>query len=338
MVELSLEDVLESLVMPLKIRGLPVPPIKFEEVQDLVEEFKHKLEQKLNVKPSLLYKLVVCNVVPYRAVPPAIRNLLLRTRKASLDNYIEKLELERIRKEFMKRIGAQKLQPMYLITHDIDTEKGLRRALKLKKVEDKYGVKSIWFIPTGEYKLDKKIVKELAEDHEIGSHDVKHDGKLILLEKEEIVKRLKESKKLLEQIIEKEVKWFRAPLLQHNMKIIQAIKEAGYKYSSTSPAWEPVHPVTMKPYGVELLDPVKVNDVIEIPVTLPQDHQMLHVIGLSSKKSVEKWMNMINELNETAVLLIHPDYELNANHYKNIVKALVEREQCSIAVNCLELL
>ena len=205
MIELGLKDVLESLVMPLKIRGLSVPPIKFEEVQDLVEEFKHKLEQKLNVKPSLLYKLVVRNIIPYRTVPSIFRNALLKTRRDPLNNYFERLELESIRAEFLRRIGVQKkLQPMYLITHDIDTEKGLRRALKLKRIEDRYGVKSLWFIPTSQYKLDRDIIKEIAEDHQIGSHGTKHDGRLILMEKEEIVERLRKSKEELEHIIERD--------------------------------------------------------------------------------------------------------------------------------------
>ena len=184
----------------------------------------------------------------------------------------------------------------------------------------------------------RDIIKEIAEDHQIGSHGTKHDGRLILMEKEEIVERLRKSKKELEHIIEREVKWFRAPLLQYHFKIFQAAKEAGYKFTSTSPTWEPTHPITMSSHGVELSDPIKVSGILEVPVTLPQDHQMLHIIEFPPKRTIEKWIEITNKLNGIAVFLVHPDYELGTDYYKKLVKTLAEREQCALIMNYLELL
>jgi hypothetical protein len=83
----------------------------------------------------------------------------------------------------------------------------------------------------------------------------------------------------------------------------------------------------MKSDGIELINPITINRMLEMPVTLPQDHQMLHIVGLTPKQTVKQWIKIIGEiikLGGISVLLIHPDYEFaskgNLEHYENLLQ------------------
>jgi peptidoglycan/xylan/chitin deacetylase (PgdA/CDA1 family) len=252
-------------------------------------------------------------------------------------NYIDRLGLERTRIKFQEAVAfntnSKESKNICIITHDVDTKKGLERSIRLKEIEEKYGIESTWFLPTEEYELNGKIVKRLAENGEIASHGTKHDGKLLSLGRGKLVKELRKSKEKLEEIIEKEIHGFRAPLLQYNGKLLEAVGEAGFKYDSSVPTWEPMHPSTMKSDGIELINPITINGLLEIPVTLPQDHQMLHIVGLTPKQTVKLWTTMIEyiyKMGGISVILVHPDYEFaseeSIEHYKEIMSALEGKE------------
>ena len=203
-------------------------------------------------------------------------------------------------------------RPRLIVTHDIDTSKGLERALSFKTVEERLGVKSIWFIPSSEYKIDHQIARDLGSDAPIGSHDVKHDGKLIgISKKEELVSRLAESRHQLEEIFEKEVDSFRSPLLQFNDRILRALVEAGYTKDFSLPCWEPVNPSVMGGFGIECANPLAFDSLIETPLTLFQDHQMLYVQELSTSEAIKLWLEQAEFLASVGgdiVLLTHPEY------------------------------
>jgi len=312
----------------INLTGLEMDP----DVFPMIEEFAMKLRGKLDCKPSPLYRLATGGSISYKIVPERIRSKLMRTRmKAREVNLYGKIGLEEIRNKSLKNLGLRKTNPngnICFLTHDIDSEKGLRKALRLKMIEEKYDIESTWFISTEEYILDKTIVKRLAENGEVASHGTKHDGKLLSLGEGKLVKELRKSKEKLEEITEKEIHGFRTPLLQYNGKLLEAIGESGFKYDSSVPAWEPMHPFTMKPDGIELINPITINGLLEIPVTLPQDHQMLHILGLTPKQTVKLWTEMIEyvyKMGGIPVILVHPDYELsnkeNIEHYENLLRS-----------------
>jgi peptidoglycan/xylan/chitin deacetylase (PgdA/CDA1 family) len=199
------------------------------------------------------------------------------------------------------------------VTHDIETKNGLQRARRLKKLEERYGVPSAWYIPSKHYILDAEMVRELANHGEIGAHDTKHDGKLVYLPKDRLIKRFVEAKKTLAEIAGQNVVGFRAPLLQHNLTIIQALTDAGYVYDTSIPTWEPNHPCTMKPHGIGTVFPFRLGGLVEVPVTLTQDHQLLTFFGMSPRQVAAEWWDMthlIRSLGGLATFLVHPDYEL----------------------------
>jgi peptidoglycan/xylan/chitin deacetylase (PgdA/CDA1 family) len=305
---------------------------------DIVKEYDKILDETLNAKPSTLYRLLTGLPVPYTLAPERLRDFLMRKRggKGNL-TFCDKLPLDALRFILVRAIEeilGEKLERkkwngkkyVCIITHDIDTRRGLRRARVIKKLEEKYDVPSAWYIPTKYYKLDFEIVRELANHGEIGSHGTRHDGKLVQLSNQKLVKRLVESKKTLEEITSSPVKGFRAPLLNLNVKMIEALQKACYTYDASVPTWEPKHPYTMKPYGIGTMNLVKIDRIFEIPVSFPQDHQMIHVLGLSARQTVEKWLEMrdvTREIGGVCTILVHPDYELGRSENSGIYEELL---------------
>jgi hypothetical protein len=69
----------------------------------------------------------------------------------------------------------------------------------------------------------------------------------------------------------------------------------------------------MKQDGIELLNLVKINGLIEVPITIVQDHQMLYILKFKPEQAIEQWVRRVNEIRKlggVSLLLIHPDYEL----------------------------
>ena len=308
---------------------------------DVVKEYNNILSETLNAKLSTVYRLLTGLPVPYTLAPRWLRDLFMnRYGEQESLTLCDKLPVDALR--FILIRAIEKLPNMELqrktwdgkkyaciITHDIDTRKGLRRAGVIKKLEEKYDVPSAWYIPSKHYKLNLETIKYLANHGEMGAHGTKHDGILAQLPKERLVERLHEAKQTLEKIVNCPVSGFRAPLLQHSLKIIKALREAGYKYDASIPTWEPKHPCTMRAHGIGTTYPINIEGVIEIPLTLPQDHQMLYALGMTSKQTVKAWIKLKEEIRDILgvfTILVHPDYKLadseNLKFYEELLSDL----------------
>lgn len=298
---------------------------------DVVKEYNNILDETLNVESSTVYRLLTGLPVPYTLAPKRLKDMLMRKRggkenltfcdKLPLDalRFVLSSAIEKLLKEKLERKTWNGKRYACLVTHDVDTQRGFQGAKHLRKLEEKYDVPSAWFIPSKHYKLDPEMVKELANHGEIGAHDTRHDGKLAQLPKQKLVKRFREAKQILEKILDCSVGGFRAPLLQHNVDIIEALGDAGYTYDTSIPTWEPKHPYVMKSHGIGSVNPVKMSKIVEISVSLPQDHQMIHVLGFTTKQTVEAWTRLketIRDIGGICTVLVHPSYEMA--HSKNL--------------------
>ena len=217
-----------------------------------------------------------------------------------------------------------------ILTHDVETASGLQKARLIKKIEQKYdGPFCCWYLPSNRYKLDEECVKDIACQGEIGVHDTKHDGKLAHMPKSKLVERFSEAKSSIENLVEHNVEGFRAPVLQHNPRILQALKESGFKYDTSIPTWEPKHPFTMKSHGIGTVYPLTINGLVEIPLTLPQDHQLLYALSMEPKEVMRTWAIMatlIRDLGGVCMFLVHPDYKFGDQYtslYEDLVNVIV---------------
>ena len=317
---------------------------------DIIEEYDLKLSQTLDPHVSLTYRFLTGLPIPYTLAPSKLRSFLFSAGKVKhVDSYIDCLDLDALR--YLLVLGIEKAVGEHLqrktwkgrkyaclITHDVDSQEGLSRALVLKRIEERYDIQSIWFIPTEQYKLDSGVLSKLANHGEIGAHGTRHDGKLIRLSRNSINKQLSKAKYVLEDILGLNVVGFRAPLLQHSRMVFEGLFEAGYVYDSSVPSWEPRHPSRMKSYGIGTVYPFNVGKIVEIPVSVPQDHQMIQVLNLSVKQTVEKWLEMkeaIKKLGGVCTFLVHPDYELASPEglgvYEELLNEISVDDQALIA-------
>ncbi len=302
---------------------------------DLIAASAKKFESVMNPKVALLYSLSTCLPFRYNLVPPSIRSRILRIHEVDsvLSDHLANETCRRILTEAICLLGfhlKRKNPPAVMITHDIDSKKGLESAAKIKSVDDNLNVRSTWFLPSDEYPIGGDLAKDLANNATIGSHDTKHDGTLIRVQQEEeLVNRLRESRLKLEGIFAKEVRSFRSPLLQFSRRIMTALGKAGYQFDFSVPCWEPAHPQTLGGFGVESVQTFEMGGVNEIPLTLYQDHQVLHVLGLNTKQAVKLWLEqaaLVRSLNGDVVLLIHPDYAFSRDlkAYRALLTSLVQ--------------
>lgn len=298
---------------------------------DVVSDYTEFLNETLNAEQSKLYKLFTGLPLPYGIAPKQIRDFFMKSPEVNSElTFCDKLQIDALRMilvEAINELSGKGLQKRKwtgqsfacVMTHDVENYDGLERALEVKKLEEKYNVPSAWFIPSKRYELKDGIVKTLTNYGEVGAHDTKHDGKLAALSKNQLINRLIEVKQTLKTKAETQIDGFRAPLLQHNFRIIEALKASGYVYDASIPSWEPKHPYTMKPHGIGTVFPFHINSLAEIPLTLPQDHQMLHALGLTPQQTVEVWTKLSTEIKSMGglcVFLAHPNELANKKNEK----------------------
>jgi hypothetical protein len=304
---------------------------------DVIDSCSKIFERAMNPSLALRYRIGTRFPLSYHVIPSSIREKLLRTQVGrstiDLSRHLAVETTRRIISDAFSALGfslERKNPPSLVITHDIDTEKGLRRAAGLIKVEEKLELKSIWFLPSDEYRLNERLVQELGTSSYVGSHDTKHDGRLIQIEKQsDLVQRLISSRVKLESIIGRTVDRFRSPLLQFSRRMIKGLGEAGYKMDFSAPTWEPGHPATLNGFGVESVQAFKVNGIIERPLTLTQDHQILNVLSMSPRQATKLWTDqakLIHSMGGDIVLLVHPDYSFSQDlpEYRRALESLLE--------------
>lgn len=302
---------------------------------ELISTCSTKLETVRNPKISMTYTLSTRLPFRYNKLPAGIRNRLMSTRIADIDlsGHFALEIARRILLEAFALLGfrlTRKNPPSLLVTHDIETERGLQRAPSLKEIENDLGVKSTWFVPSHDYTIDRTIAAKLADSSVIGSHDTKHDGQLIQIrERSKLVERLMASRQRLREVFGQEVRCFRAPLLQFSSEILSALRDAGYSSDFSLPCWEMIHPPTMSGFGIECVQAFEMEEIVETPLTMFQDHQLLNVMGMNVDEAIKLWLEqarLIRSFEGDLVLLIHPDYRFSDNlkEYRELLTKLLE--------------
>ena len=198
----------------------------------------------------------------------------------------------------------------FILTHDVETKQGLKNINKICKIEKKFSFRSGWFFVPERYPISDKLIQELKEQgFEIGIHGLKHDGKLFRSKKifDERMKRIKE------YALKWDAKGFRSPSLLRNA---EWIKEIPFEYDSSFPDIDPYGP---QPGGCLSIFPFFIGNIVELPVTLPQDHTIFVILKEKNISIWQKKIDWIEEMNGLALLIVHPDY-----FDKNIEKYYIE--------------
>lgn len=193
----------------------------------------------------------------------------------------------------------------FVLTHDVETMRGVDRCLALAELEKDLGlVSSFNFVPH-RYPLPSRIRRELtARGFEVGVHDLKHDGRLFESE-EEFKRRCASINGYLES-------WgavgFRAGSMYHNLNWMHELR---IEYDASTFDTDPFEP---QPDGVRTIFPFWVpasngtGGYVELPYTLPQD-MILYV--LLKHRTTDLWKQKLQWIAENGgmvLLVAHPDY------------------------------
>ena len=199
----------------------------------------------------------------------------------------------------------------FVLTHDVETANGYGNIDLLCDLEIAASYRSSWnFVPRNHHVLCDSVLNDLKVDgFEIGVHGLQHDGRDI----QELDERLPAIREYAER-------WgavgFRSPATLRNWK---AMPKLGFDYDSTYFDTSPYEP---QPGGCCSLLPYKIDDLVELPITLPQDHTLFEILGgLDDQLWLDK-ARFVRQRGGMALVLTHPDYARNEHlvrAYRNLL-------------------
>jgi peptidoglycan/xylan/chitin deacetylase (PgdA/CDA1 family) len=185
-----------------------------------------------------------------------------------------------------------------ILTHDVESAAGLRLAVELADLEEVRGLRSSFNIVGADYPIDPGIVAELrARGFEIGVHGVNHDRSLFA-SRDGFEAALPELERLASELA---AEGFRSPSTH---RVIDWLGELPFSYDCSVPHSDPFEP---QPGGSCTIWPYFLDDLVELPYTLPQDHTLFTVLG---QRSIEPWLRQLDAIEARfglAQSLTHPD-------------------------------
>jgi hypothetical protein len=186
-----------------------------------------------------------------------------------------------------------------ILTHDVETPSGFAHIGRMCEIESRAGYHSSWnFVPTDGHGLHELIDGLKAGGFEVGVHGLYHDGRDIA----ELPTRLPHIRGYAER-------WgaagFRSPA---TLREWDSIRMLPFDYDSSYFDTSPFEP---QPGGCCTWLPYMIGDVVELPITLPQDHTVFEILrGTDARLWLDK-ARMVRERGGMALVLTHPDYADN---------------------------
>ena len=208
------------------------------------------------------------------------------------------------------------------LTHDVESEEGIRLALSLADLEEEHGFRSA-FNFGGWYDIDPGVLRELSgRGFEIGLHGLVHD-RTLFSSREAFDASLPALGNLAQRL---GAVGFRSPATH---RVFDWLAELPVEYDCTIPNSDPYEP---QPGGCCSVWPFFVGPVVELPYTLPQDHTLLTLLR---RRSPNVWLEQAARIEAEYGLVqcvTHPDRGYLAEPEKRAIYAaflqgLAEREE-----------
>lgn len=188
-----------------------------------------------------------------------------------------------------------------VLTHDVETAVGYAHLHLLRGAEARAGYRSSWNFVPRRYAVDDATVRELtAAGWEVGVHGLYHDGRDLA--------SLRVLKRRLPAMREHAARWgasgFRSPATH---RVWEWMPLLGFDYDSSYPDTDPYEP---QAGGCCSLLPYFNGDLVELPLTLPQDHTLFAILGHTDETAWVEKAEQIRARGGMALLNAHPDYLL----------------------------
>jgi hypothetical protein len=206
-----------------------------------------------------------------------------------------------------------------IMTHDVETEKGVRSSPYLMDMEDAFNIKaSFQIIPEQRYEVTGKFLNCLRErGFEVVVHDLNHDGHLFR-EKEEFLRR---ARKINSYGKRYGATGFRAAVLYRKQEWFDALD---FSYDMSVPNVAHLDP---QRGGCCTVMPYFVGKILELPVTTTQDYTLFNIFNDYSIGLWKKQIDLIMEKHGLISVIVHPDYVSNSREraaYESLLAHLAD--------------
>lgn len=186
-----------------------------------------------------------------------------------------------------------------MLTHDVETAAGLEYVPAVADVEVAAGCRSAWNLVPKRYRVDDALVANLkAQGFEVGVHGLYHDG-FDLASLDVLRERLPEMRAWAER-------WgasgFRSPATHRRWEWMPLL---GFDHDSSYSDTDPFEPqgggcCTWLPFFIE--------DLVELPITLIQDHTLFVILRRPDEELWVEKADLLRRRGGMALLDTHPDY------------------------------
>jgi hypothetical protein len=210
----------------------------------------------------------------------------------------------------MKALGVQRMPFIWfwpdrskgcaMMTHDVETRRGLDFCSYLMDLNDSYQVKSSFqIIPVQRYKASSELLQEIKRrNFEVNVHDWNHDGRLYL-ERTEFLRRAALINEAAETF---GADGFRSGALYRNADWYDAYN---FSYDMSVPNVGHFDP---QRGGCCSIMPYFIGSILELPVTTIQDYSLFQIRGDYSIDLWKRQIMFILENHGLASFIVHPDY------------------------------
>jgi peptidoglycan/xylan/chitin deacetylase (PgdA/CDA1 family) len=184
------------------------------------------------------------------------------------------------------------------LTHDVETAEGLARVPRVMELERRRDLRSSFNLVPRDYEVPDSLVRSLWNSgFEVGVHGYTHDGLLF------------SSRAVFDEraVVIREFgrRWgaagFRSPATYRNREWLPLL---GFEYDSSYSNTAPCEP---QPGGCGSFFPFPMGEMVELPITLPQDHTLFELL---EQTDAETWLTVLRRIKDTngmACVLAHPD-------------------------------
>jgi peptidoglycan/xylan/chitin deacetylase (PgdA/CDA1 family) len=188
-----------------------------------------------------------------------------------------------------------------ILTHDVEGPAGIENIPRVLEIERRHGFVSSWNFCAEWYSIPGDLFDAVrSAGCEVGLHGIAHDGRLFR-DRASFEANLP---KIHRYMREWGASGFRSPATHRNADWMPDLE---CLYDTSFPDTDPFEP---QPGGCCSIFPFFIDDLVELPITLVQDHTLFEILR---DRSVERWVEKsewIIEHNGLVNLLVHPDYLL----------------------------
>ena len=209
-----------------------------------------------------------------------------------------------------------------VLTHDVECSKGIENIRRVLDLEQRHGFVSSWNFVAEEYDIPAGLFDEIrAAGCEVGLHGIRHDGRLFSTR----ARFERDLPKLHGYLSAWQATGFRSPATLRN---VDWIPEIGSAYDSSFPDTDPFEP---RPGGCCSIFPFFIGEMVELPITLPQDHTLFEILR---QRTISRWIEKsawIIRHHGLVNIIIHPDYMLGEerlDHYEQFLLFLKSQSGC----------